>query len=60
MNWFLRLFYTITGGRPMTRLEGAFTDRVSGEPVSYYRDAFGRRWLANDDYSFFRVLASRQ
>lgn len=47
------------GGRPMTRLGSAFTDIVSGEPVSYWRDRRGRGWLAVGPWSLFRVECPR-
>ena len=60
MNWFLRLFYTLTGGRPMTREGSAFWDRIAREQISYYRDAFGRRWMATDCNAWFRVKTTSQ
>jgi len=49
----------LLGGRPM-RLEGfAFTDVVVGEPVYYYRDRLGRRWLAQSAWARFRVEVPR-
>jgi hypothetical protein len=50
-----RLFYRLTGGRPMRRLGYGFIDRVSGETVSYYIDAFGRCWMATSRWGWFRV-----
>ena len=50
-----RLFYVITGGRPMICDGRAFTDIVSGKPVYYFIDLFGRRWLAEHKWAFFRV-----
>lgn len=50
-----RLFYKLTGGRPMKRLGYDFTDVVTGEEVCYYLDAFGREWLATSPWSGFRM-----
>ena len=33
----------------------AFTDIVSGKSVYYFIDLFGRRWLAEHKWAFFRV-----
>lgn len=49
------LFYRLTGGRPMKHLGFAFTDVISGKPVSYWRDKFGREWMAVGAWSLFRV-----
>ena len=53
MKW----FYKLTGGRPMKREGMAFVDRVSVETVNHYCDKFGRRWLAINAWSMFRVAA---
>ncbi len=45
----------ITGGRPMVKGEYRFTDIISGEPVYYFTDYFGREWLARHKWSLFRV-----
>jgi hypothetical protein len=37
----------LTGGRPMTRIGYAFTDKVSGRGVEYRKDKFGRVWLTD-------------
>jgi hypothetical protein len=50
-----RLFSQLTGGRPMVRMEYRFTDHVSGKPVYYYKDAFGRVFMATGAWSLFRV-----
>lgn len=47
-----------TGGRPMTFDGFAFTDVVVNQPVCYWRDTFGRRWLAFGAWSLFRVEAA--
>jgi len=49
------MLWKLTGGRPMTRLEFAFTDRVTGKSVHYWRDRLGREWLAEGAFSLFRV-----
>lgn len=48
---------TLSGGRPMQRVEHRFTDVVSGKPVYLYEDRLGRRWLAEHGWSIFRVPA---
>ena len=50
-----RLFYTITGGRPMVCGGHAFIDIVSRKSVYYFIDFFGRQWLAEHKWAFFRV-----
>ena len=45
----------LLGGRPMKYENYAFTDVVSGERVNRYTDKFGRKWLANNKWSWFRV-----
>ena len=45
----------LLGGRPM-RYEGvAFVDCVSGKSVNRYTDKFGRKWLAESAWAWFRV-----
>ena len=44
-----------TGGRPMKRLDYRFTDHISGDPVYYYEDTFGRIWMATSAWALFRV-----
>lgn len=51
----IKCFYMLTGGRPMERLDYAFTDHVSGESVCHYRDKLGRIWLATGSWALFRV-----
>lgn len=55
MSGALRIIMQITGGRPMKRRAYAFTDIVSGKPVFYYTDFFGRSWLAENAVGLFRV-----
>lgn len=45
----------LLGGRPMTFKCLAFTDLVNGHPVNYYQDTFGRQWMAQDRWGWFRV-----
>ncbi len=44
----------------MRRGEYRFTDMVSGKPVYYFEDAYGRRWLANNKWAWFRVSLSEE
>jgi hypothetical protein len=56
-----QIFYNVTGGRPMRRLNRSFTDRVSGKRVEYFEDKFGRKWMADGGpWSLFRVPAGRR
>lgn len=45
-------------GRQMDREGLAFRDVVSGRPVYYFVDAFGRRWMAEHRWARFRVRAT--
>ncbi len=49
MNKLKKLFFTLTGGRPMKLVSktSAFYDSIGNIPVGYYRDAFGRVWMGN-------------
>ena len=47
--------WCITGGRPMTCEGYAFTDKVNGRGVYYYRDRLDRQWLAEGPWALFRV-----
>jgi len=47
----------LLGGRPMQYLRSGFIDIVTKEPVNYYMDMFGRVWMANDRWGWFRVPA---
>lgn len=49
------LLSRVLDGRPMTRVGFAFTDTVVNEPVYYYRDTFGRLWMAQGAWARFRV-----
>lgn len=51
----MNLIWAITGGRPMTHLMDAFPDVVGGGMVGFYRDKFGRVWLADGPWSSTRV-----
>ena len=51
-----RLLRRLTGGRPMTLVERSiFYDHIEGRTVNMYKDAFGRRWMAHNPWSWFRV-----
>lgn len=50
-----KLFFTLTGGRPMKFVNFRFTDVVNGKPVHLYEDKFGRTYLAHGAWSWFRV-----
>jgi hypothetical protein len=52
--WF-RWLIKLLGGRPMVREGYAFLDVVSQQPVYYWRDLLGRRWMATSAWSTFRV-----
>ena len=58
MNTIRKWFYTLTGGRPMINIGFAFTDVVTREPVYYYLDQFGRKWMAHNKWGEFRVSAT--
>ena len=45
----------LTGGRPMVCEGDAFTDTVVGRRVYYWRDGYGRAWLAFGAWDLFRV-----
>lgn len=52
----LKLLYNLTGGRPMRAIDdNRFTDVVDGKRVGLYEDKFGRTYLANHGWSWFRV-----
>lgn len=50
----------LTGGRPMKRRCHAFMNAVSGQPVFYYEDAYGRLWMAESRWDLFRVRANSE
>jgi hypothetical protein len=50
-----KFLWYLTGGRPMKRLSYEFTDQITGEPVYYWRDKLGRKWMATVSDWFFRV-----
>lgn len=50
-----RLFYWMTGGRPMKRGSYRFTDHITGRCVYYFTDAYGRKWMATSPWDTFRV-----
>lgn len=57
---FLKLFWCLTGGRPMKQLDYRFTDQVSGESVYRWQDKLGRLWLATPGDIFFRVRVEEE
>ena len=50
-----RFLSWLTGGRPMTYVGHAFLDVVVGKQVYYWRDHYGREWLAYHSWSWFRM-----
>lgn len=52
-----RLFFKLTGGRPMIRGDCLFVDVVNGREVWAYTDRLGRSWMAQGffGWSLFRV-----
>ena len=50
-----KLFYRLTGGRPMKKVCYAFTDVGNNRAVHYYVDRLGRSWLAQGAWASFRV-----
>jgi hypothetical protein len=50
-----KIFYWLTGGRPMKHVGYAFTDKVTGREVHYFRDDIGLNWMAEHAWAFFRV-----
>lgn len=59
-EFLINLRNRLTGGRPMKRLSYRFTDHISGLPVYYYEDAFGRKWMATDKWASFRVAVTKE
>ena len=55
-----RILTWVLGGRPMVYEAYAFHDSVSGKPVCYFLDRYGRRWLAFNEWSRCRVLYERE
>jgi hypothetical protein len=61
MNWLTKIFFRVTGGRPMKRECSAFYDGISQESVYYFRDRLRNvRYMANHKWSIFRVEAGNQ
>lgn len=59
MGIFKQIFYSITGGRPMEKLdEEGFWDSIGGVKVNFYKDGFGRKWMALGKWSLFRVKSA--
>lgn len=55
------LIYFLTGGRPMMKLNRiGFMDVVNGRMVNYYIDKWGRKWMAQSEWSFFRVRLTNE
>ena len=50
-----KIFYKLTGGRPMDKIRFEFDDVVSGEKVYSFNDKFDRIWLSTNKWSLFRV-----
>lgn len=55
-----RLLMRITGGRPMERMEYLFKDTITNRHVYYYRDYFGRVWMATGAWASFRVKPTQE
>jgi hypothetical protein len=61
MNWLIKVFYIVTGGRPMKRECSAFYDPIANEPVYFFRDRLNNvRYMATHKWSRFRVEAENQ
>lgn len=56
----MKLFYWLTGGRPMTIIRQLFVDVVVNKDVYIVQDKFGRKWLAHGKWSLFRVRYNRE
>jgi hypothetical protein len=50
-----RVIALLTNGRPMSCGGYLFTDKVSGKPVSLWYDYYGREWMADNRWGWFRV-----
>lgn len=55
----MSLLNRLTRGRPMERVRYAFPDNLTGRPVYYYRDGFGRLFMATSRWGLFRVRCTR-
>ena len=52
----MRLFYLITGGRPMKRMnETRFDEQTERGMLLLYEDRFGRTYLARGPWAWVRV-----
>ena len=51
------LWMRLTGGRPMTKEIYAFRDVVAHKSIFIWRDFYGRYWMANTRWGWFRVRA---
>ena len=50
-----KIFFSMTGGRPMKEVEFYFNDKATQLPVYRYEDQFGRFWMANSKWSKERM-----
>ena len=52
----MKILDYILGGRPMTKLDKVgFVDNISGIKINFYKDKFGREFMAQSPWSIFRV-----
>lgn len=51
----IKILAHITGGRPMVKGDYRFVDIITLKPVYYFKDYFGREWMAHHRWSLFRV-----
>ena len=49
---------TILSYLTLKYISPAFTDSVSGKPVSYYKDCYGEVWMKESRWGLFRVKAA--
>ena len=50
-----KIFFWVTGGRPMLKISDYFRDQVTERQVCYFRDHKGTVWLAEHPWSLFRI-----
>lgn len=55
MKKLLYSIYSITGGRPMKRVQYCFYDAIGRRDIHEYIDGFGRRWTAHSAWAWYRV-----
>lgn len=61
MNWLLKTFYRLTGGRPMKLECSAFWDPIGQQSVFYFKDRLRNvRYMAAHKWAMFRVEAGNQ